>query len=611
MNATSAFGATIHEEEKEEETLTNNVDHLANTNGASNMTANSNSNPNPKAPPLQKPSYYIDSFHEHFFPHPDDETTTSLSTRKRLSIPQRYATSMARRPWTHLSIAFVIAVFLSFIGLRFGNFTVAIDNAGWWSRGTIIANRATQEILVSVNRNELFYDTTGEVWKELQTVIQPNWQGGSNDDEEGDKNAGGSEVVDNSTLASVCSGEWYGSRDMIKGSEKNLVGIWKTTDAESKNPEISVLGADAMYDLCMAEENTLKALQSSDLCYKCTDISGEGNGEGKCIEPYSLILMARFHLARNDISQLSTLSESIPCDTLRSLWLPTVQNQFTIVLKTCVNWSIHLASGSRNKTITIQDTTITITDPCPFPITFLPTVVDELFPTVDQPIVRYSSSYYATKKSKMDVEGMFEASGNNAYDRSDGNPLSGVYDTNAEDFYQYYQDAIIGRDMALAVGSAGVTVIAMLIHTKSPFLTLMGLFQILLSFPLAYFVYYFVFSLVFFPFLNFIGIFVVFALGADDVFVAVDKWKSARQELPHGTTEQVAALALPDAAYAMLLTSTTTAVAFFATAICPGVLCNVVLLLLIFPDHDDANTVCLDRYISWTHCLLCCVLWPT
>ena len=53
-----------------------------------------------------------------------------------------------------------------------------------------------------------------------------------------------------------------------------------------------------------------------------------------------------------------------------------------------------------------------------------------------------------------------------------------------------------GRDMTLAVGSAGVTIIAMLIHTKSPFLTLMGLLQILLSFPLAYFVYYFIAGLV-------------------------------------------------------------------------------------------------------------------
>jgi len=79
--------------------------------------------------------------------------------------------------------------------------------------------------------------------------------------------------------------------------------------------------------------------------------------------------------------------------------------------------------------------------------------------------------------------------------------------------------------------------------------------------------------------------------------VAVDKWKNARRELPYGTTEQVAALALPDAAYAMLLTTTTTAVAFFGTAICPvgpivcfAVFCGLLItfdyfmdILLVFP----------------------------
>merc|ERR1740124_769219 len=71
-----------------------------------------------------------------------------------------------------------------------------------------------------------------------------------------------------------------------------------------------------------------------------------------------------------------------------------------------------------------------------------------------------------------------------------------------------------------------------------------------------------------FPFLNFIGIFVVAALGADDIFVAVDKWKNARMEHPNATTEEVASIALPDAASAMFYTTITTCVAFFATAIC-------------------------------------------
>jgi predicted RND superfamily exporter protein len=89
-----------------------------------------------------------------------------------------------------------------------------------------------------------------------------------------------------------------------------------------------------------------------------------------------------------------------------------------------------------------------------------------------------------------------------------------------------------------------------------------------------------------FPFLNFIGVFVAAALGADYVFVTVDKWKNARIENPSASTEDIAAIALPDAASAMFLTTSTTAVAFFATTICPvtPILCFALYcgLLIVF-----------------------------
>ncbi len=69
--------------------------------------------------------------------------------------------------------------------------------------------------------------------------------------------------------------------------------------------------------------------------------------------------------------------------------------------------------------------------------------------------------------------------------------------------------------------------------------------------------------------LNLIGLFVSAALGADDLFVATDKWKNARTKNPEGSSEDIAMIALPDAAGAMFLTTSTTAVAFFATCICP------------------------------------------
>ena len=61
----------------------------------------------------------------------------------------------------------------------------------------------------------------------------------------------------------------------------------------------------------------------------------------------------------------------------------------------------------------------------------------------------------------------------------------------------------------------------------------------------------------------------IFSLGADHLFVATDKWRNARLERPHATTEEIAAVAFPSAASAMFLTTTTTAVAFFGTVITP------------------------------------------
>ena len=79
--------------------------------------------------------------------------------------------------------------------------------------------------------------------------------------------------------------------------------------------------------------------------------------------------------------------------------------------------------------------------------------------------------------------------------------------------------------------------------------------------------------------------------------MAVDKWKNARLEHRTASTEYIAAVALPDAAAAMFLTTLTTAVAFFATAICPvapikmfAIFCGLLIIfdylmnvLLVFP----------------------------
>jgi len=113
----------------------------------------------------------------------------------------------------------------------------------------------------------------------------------------------------------------------------------------------------------------------------------------------------------------------------------------------------------------------------------------------------------------------------------------------------------------------------------------------------------------------------VFALGADHVFVAVDKWKNCRKDFPNASCEDIAAKALPDSAVAMLLTTSTTAIAFFGTAICPvapvklfSIFCGLLItwdyildILLIFPclciyDNYTADPNARPNWCITCHC---------
>jgi len=81
------------------------------------------------------------------------------------------------------------------------------------------------------------------------------------------------------------------------------------------------------------------------------------------------------------------------------------------------------------------------------------------------------------------------------------------------------------HDMTLVSGSILFIFCYMWFHTRSVCLTAMGLIHILASFPLAFLGYYYVFGIEPFYTLNFLSVYVILAIGADDVFVMVDAWK--------------------------------------------------------------------------------------
>ncbi|GBG25747.1 Protein dispatched-like 1 [Hondaea fermentalgiana] len=142
------------------------------------------------------------------------------------------------------------------------------------------------------------------------------------------------------------------------------------------------------------------------------------------------------------------------------------------------------------------------------------------------------------------------------------------------DITNYYVDTTIVSD-AVYAGAAGAFVFTMLcFHTRSVFLGFTSLLQILLSFPTAYFAYRFIVGIEHFGTLQSLAIFLVLGIGTDDIFIFWDAFRqsavvfAAKADSPDVLVDRLD-WAFRKAAGAMLVTSLTTFVAFFVTALSP------------------------------------------
>jgi hypothetical protein len=520
-----------------------------------------------------------------------DETPPVKGHREPVEVPrngffERQAKRMARNPCVHLWVSLVISIAVSVIALIVGCFSVSVDNEGWNSRGTLLSNRHAQLMLTEYSQEYLFYGGE-DAWVDMLTTVRPGREIG--DDSRRLASAPFKDAIDGSWKAMLtptsefrnfqqrnlpvkmtswmerrlqedslllegCDTSFYNASRLLE--ETRLWPIWKI-----KKDGLSALDAKLINDICVAETNTQRVLEDNDLCFGC--------GEG-CLPPYGVVFYARLTVPGG---------MQMDCAELSQAWAPyeaAAQEQWLVcVADVKASWD---PTGDEE-----------LPESCPFG--FHPVLVqDDLFG--ESELVIYTSSIFATNETRVDE--MYEKV--DSFDKG-SDLIEGAYDTQLAHFGAFFRDEAISRDMTLAMGSGVITFLAILIHTRSPFLTGIGLLQIVLSFPLAFFVYTFICGLVFFPFLNFIGVFVVFALGADDIFVAVDKWKNTRIMHPKASAEEIAAIALPDTAGAIFLTTITTAIAFFGTAICPvppircfAVFCGLLIIcdylmcvLLVFP----------------------------
>ena len=129
----------------------------------------------------------------------------------------------------------------------------------------------------------------------------------------------------------------------------------------------------------------------------------------------------------------------------------------------------------------------------------------------------------------------------------------------------------MNKDMQLALVSFLVVTCYMWFNTRSLFITICGMFSIIMSFPLAFFAWRVLLRQQFFGTLMMMSLFIVLGIGADDVFVLQDAWTQSAAQPRHisGSRETRFAWAYRRASNAMLTTSFTTFMAFVATAMTP------------------------------------------
>eukprot|EP00039_Didymoeca_costata_P010145 m.136049 g.136049 ORF g.136049 m.136049 type:complete len:2274 (-) comp14722_c0_seq4:389-7210(-) len=186
------------------------------------------------------------------------------------------------------------------------------------------------------------------------------------------------------------------------------------------------------------------------------------------------------------------------------------------------------------------------------------------------------------------------------------------------DIFTYQILEMLKSDIMWAAYALAFVALYMLFHTGSLFLTFAGILNIILAFPIAYWIYREICLIPHLPILTPVTLFVVIGIAVDDVFVFVDMFKQAHPSL---NIEGRLLRTMVTASRSTLFTTVTSAAAFAANTLSEipalsnfGALtalviaCNYFVLLVLIP-----NVLCFwwrfiypgERYISqlfWSCC---------
>lgn len=352
--------------------------------------------------------------------------------------------------------------------LFFTDFSITADMKGWWSRGTALAAAQTQNMILQRHHDALQQgDDDDTIWQHVTTTVQPgidNYLGTGTDEGEDSlrrqrqrrRNLQSSPFV--TWGPTGCAGDeelaWYSGGNFF-WQDDNLWPIWRM-----KNNHVSATSAQVIHDICRAEETTQTYLAANGYCGGCTGgDGGGGNNPQKCLPPLSLVYVAR--LAVFDYRFNMT------CDELAKAYGRIERNVTAQLVRCVLDVRAAVVDALRIDNI-----------PASCPYGFSPFLVDQQFGVNGNDIVRVTSSVFATSDALL--SSLPTRHVNQLYDHIDqldtaeeySDVVTGVYDTRSEHFYDFAVNEAIQQDMILAIAAIVVTVGAMIVHTKSIWLTL-------------------------------------------------------------------------------------------------------------------------------------------
>ncbi|RZF40076.1 hypothetical protein LSTR_LSTR002479 [Laodelphax striatellus] len=128
-------------------------------------------------------------------------------------------------------------------------------------------------------------------------------------------------------------------------------------------------------------------------------------------------------------------------------------------------------------------------------------------------------------------------------------------------------DEDLVRDSWLVLLGAGFVLASIWLYTNSLFITITTTMAISFSLGVSYFIYTLIFKLSFFPFMNLLASIVAVGIGADDAFILCKVWQCSKIDNSSITLQRLVYLAMRHCTLSMLVTTITTAAAFYASYI--------------------------------------------